>query len=285
MKPYFQNHSAGWLFLIVVICFFGMEIIQFFRQRRWRKTATRIVTPRFWVGVGVWVIFATVILHRAGHYWPGAAMEHGALVFTLGMTLLIAGADLRWWSFWALGQYFTFTVDVSPDQQVVTAGPYRVLRHPGYAGGLLAMIGMGVSYTNWIGLAGFTLTAPQTWRTPSNRNHHQRRIPHHRIPLNPGPFAWSGASLPPAPDAWSTGKRSLLAAAGEDIGRRTPAGTHAAFVADRLLAKCATARTGSHEPSRVTTMPPASRAPTSCGRLLSAVRRGRPVGVGLRVGT
>jgi protein-S-isoprenylcysteine O-methyltransferase Ste14 len=64
--------------------------------------------------------------------------------------------------FWAvrlmvLGQYFTFTVDVSPDQQVVTAGPYRVLRHPGYAGGLLAMIGIGVLYSNWVGLVGYTL--------------------------------------------------------------------------------------------------------------------------------
>jgi hypothetical protein len=47
----FQNHSAGWLFLIVVICFFGMEIVQFFRQRGWRKDATRIAPGSFWVGV------------------------------------------------------------------------------------------------------------------------------------------------------------------------------------------------------------------------------------------
>jgi isoprenylcysteine carboxyl methyltransferase (ICMT) family protein YpbQ len=39
---------------------------------------------------------------------------------------------LRGWSFAALGQYFTFTVMVSSDQPVVTAGPYRVLRHPSY---------------------------------------------------------------------------------------------------------------------------------------------------------
>ncbi|MGH2871663.1 MAG: methyltransferase family protein, partial [Solirubrobacteraceae bacterium] len=36
-------------------------------------------------------------------------------------------------------------------------GPYRALRHPGYTGGLLAMIGMGVIYANWVGLAGFVL--------------------------------------------------------------------------------------------------------------------------------
>ena len=157
MKPYFQTHSAGWLFLFVVIAFFTMEIIQFFRQRGWRQDATRIATPSFWVGVAVWSIIATVSLHRASDFAPGASMGYGSGVFTAGMALLVGGATLRWSSFWALGHYFTFTVDVSRDQRVVTAGPYRVLRHPGYAGGLLAMIGIGVVYANWIGLVGFVI--------------------------------------------------------------------------------------------------------------------------------
>ena len=84
-------------------------------------------------------------------------MGDGVTVFAAGMLLFAAGAALRWASFWALGQYFTFTVDVSADQDVVTTGPYRVVRHPGYTGGLLAMIGIGVIYANWVGLAGFVL--------------------------------------------------------------------------------------------------------------------------------
>ena len=124
MKPYFRTHSAGWLFLCVVIAFFGMEIIQLFRQRSWRRHATRIATPAFWVGVTVWTIIATVMLHRGSDLAPSASIGNGAGVFIVGM---------------------------------VTAGPYRVLRHPGYTGGLLAMIGMGVVYANRIGLAGFVL--------------------------------------------------------------------------------------------------------------------------------
>ena len=155
MKPYYQTHSAGWLFLFLVIAFFGMEIIQFFRQREWRKNATRVATPVFWVGVAVWTIVATVMLHWGARLAPKAGMGDGVTVFAVGMLLFAAGAALRWASFWALGQYFTFTVDVSADQDVVTSGPYRVLRHPGYTGGLLAMIGIGVIYANWVGLAGF----------------------------------------------------------------------------------------------------------------------------------
>jgi protein-S-isoprenylcysteine O-methyltransferase Ste14 len=157
MKPYYQTHAAGWLFLLLVIAFFGMEIIQFFRQRGWRKNATRVATPAFWIGVAVWTIVATVMLHGGSRLAPEAGMGHGVTVFAVGMLLFAAGAALRWASFWALGQYFTFTVDVSADQNVVTRGPYRALRHPGYTGGLLAMIGMGVIYANWVGLAGFVL--------------------------------------------------------------------------------------------------------------------------------
>jgi protein-S-isoprenylcysteine O-methyltransferase Ste14 len=157
MKPYFESHSEGYLFLIAVVALFGVELIQFFRQRNWRKDATRIATPAFWVGVAVWIVLATVMLHRGSRIAPGASIGNGGAVFAVGMMLLVAGLGLRWWAFWALGQYFTFTVDVSSDQRVVTVGPYRVLRHPGYAGGLLAMIGMGVVYANWVGLAGFAV--------------------------------------------------------------------------------------------------------------------------------
>jgi protein-S-isoprenylcysteine O-methyltransferase len=36
---------------------------------------------------------------------------------------------------------------------VVTDGPYRLLRHPAYAGNLLAALGFGLALTNWAGLA------------------------------------------------------------------------------------------------------------------------------------
>ena len=59
------------------------------------------------------------------------------------MAILVAGLVLRGWSFKTLGEYFTFTVMVSSDQPVITAGPYRLLRHPSYTGILLACAGAG----------------------------------------------------------------------------------------------------------------------------------------------
>ena len=101
IKPCYQTHSAGWRFLLLVIAFFGVEIIQFFRQGGWRKDAIRVATPAFWVGVVVGTVVATVMLHRGSRLAPGASMGNGALVFIVGMVLLTPSAALRRLSFWA----------------------------------------------------------------------------------------------------------------------------------------------------------------------------------------
>ncbi len=48
-----------------------------------------------------------------------------------------AGLALRHWAVACLGEHFRGTVDVRPGQPVVRTGPYRYLRHPSYAGGLI----------------------------------------------------------------------------------------------------------------------------------------------------
>jgi protein-S-isoprenylcysteine O-methyltransferase Ste14 len=57
-------------------------------------------------------------------------------IVALGLMLL--GLGLRTWGVITLGRYFTWHVTVQPDQKVIRDGPYRFLRHPGYAGGLLS---------------------------------------------------------------------------------------------------------------------------------------------------
>ena len=133
MKPYFETHAIGALYLVGVLGWYLMELVQLLLQRQWRKTAHRVgprsFWPAFWVGAAVVV----AMLFAAPKIAPGAAMGLPAVGFAVGMVMLVTGVALRLWAFHALGQYFTFSVKVSPDQPVVTAGPYRLLRHPGYA--------------------------------------------------------------------------------------------------------------------------------------------------------
>jgi len=77
-------------------------------------------------------------------------------LFAVGIVLTWTGIALRLWAFQTLGRYFTFTVMTSTDQPVVSGGPYRVLRHPSYAGALLAVIGIGFIQGSWLSVVAIT---------------------------------------------------------------------------------------------------------------------------------
>jgi protein-S-isoprenylcysteine O-methyltransferase Ste14 len=89
---------------------------------------------------------------------PGAAMIHGrAVVFGVGIVLILTGTALRSYAIHILGRYFVITVAVGPDQRVVESGPYRLIRHPSYTGALLALLGIGLALTNWASLGAIVL--------------------------------------------------------------------------------------------------------------------------------
>ena len=67
-----------------------------------------------------------------------------------GIAISLAGTALRAWSVSTLGRWFTLTIQVRPGQPVIRTGPYRCIRHPSYAGGELALLGVGLAAGNWI---------------------------------------------------------------------------------------------------------------------------------------
>ena len=73
-------------------------------------------------------------------------------MFSLGIAVWLGGILFRLVSIRILGHSFTYDVATSKDQQIVERGPYRWLRHPSYLGSLLAMIGFGMTLTNWLAM-------------------------------------------------------------------------------------------------------------------------------------
>src|SRR6478672_8739085 len=59
----------------------------------------------------------------------------------------------RSWSVWTLGRHFRRDVTIEADQRVITAGPYRWVRHPAYAGNLLTYGGLGLALGSWVSAA------------------------------------------------------------------------------------------------------------------------------------
>jgi len=151
VQPYFQaHHYAGLLLLLVTACWSAMELAHAGNKR---EGAARIGGGGRQFALWPCLVGAGVMLYLAPRYFPAADMRPAAAVFAAGLVILVGGLVLRGAAIRTLGVYFTGTVQVSADQPVVTAGPYRLLRHPSYSGLLLAFVGLGLTSVNWIGLA------------------------------------------------------------------------------------------------------------------------------------
>jgi protein-S-isoprenylcysteine O-methyltransferase Ste14 len=84
---------------------------------------------------------------NVGHVQSGTK-----ILGVLGLLLLVVGISIRWVAIYSLGEYFTGTVVIKRDHELIRTGLYKHLRHPAYAGALLAHLGLGLSFSNWISL-------------------------------------------------------------------------------------------------------------------------------------
>ena len=82
-----------------------------------------------------------------------ASIGAPALLAYIGPSVLGAGAALRLWSILTLGRLFTFAVTVQSEHRLVERGPYHLVRHPSYTGGLLGLLGAGIALDNWLSVA------------------------------------------------------------------------------------------------------------------------------------
>ena len=100
-----------------------------------------------WVGIGVGVGCAV-----AAKWVPAGLPLLPGLVQALALVLLVAGLIIRWVAIFTLGRFFTVDVAIHADHQLVERGLYRLVRHPSYTGLLLAFLGLGLSFANWLSL-------------------------------------------------------------------------------------------------------------------------------------
>jgi protein-S-isoprenylcysteine O-methyltransferase Ste14 len=92
-------------------------------------------------------------------HWAAITQGHD-VAFGLGIALVLVGVAVRWYAVISLGRFFTTRVMTRSDQTVVERGPYRLVRHPSYAGALLTVLGILLCQTNWFSLAFFVLALP-----------------------------------------------------------------------------------------------------------------------------
>src|SRR5262249_3793232 len=107
------------------------------------RGSTRLLGAAF--GLGLLALAAAPVLDAYG----GADMDLGPVVGWAGVAVMVGGLALRLGSPAGPGRYYTSTLRHAADQPVLASGPYRLVRHPGYAGLLLAWLGAGLASANW----------------------------------------------------------------------------------------------------------------------------------------
>jgi protein-S-isoprenylcysteine O-methyltransferase Ste14 len=106
---------------------------------------------------------------------PGAAALHGLgarflpssaapLAFGIGAALTAMGLSFAVWARRRLGRNWSATVTLKLEHELVTSGPYALVRHPIYTGLLLAFAGSALAQGEWRGVVATALAFVALWR-------------------------------------------------------------------------------------------------------------------------
>ncbi len=88
----------------------------------------------------------------AAYLWGVGALPIAGGWQWLGLALMLAGIAIRWSGIRTLRRFFSANVAVQSDHRLIVAGPYRWVRHPGYFGGWLMFLGLGLALANGVAL-------------------------------------------------------------------------------------------------------------------------------------
>jgi protein-S-isoprenylcysteine O-methyltransferase Ste14 len=145
--------AVRWILVVTAAIWVMLELRQSITHRPEGVKAGWGTEVLFRLIVGVGALVAGVLSGAA----QSAKIRPAAFAVWIGLVLFWGGISLRVWSFRTLGRYFTVTVQTSGDQPVITDGPYRVIRHPSYAGLLLVIVAVGLFIGNWWSLVFLTV--------------------------------------------------------------------------------------------------------------------------------
>ena len=83
------------------------------------------------------------------HWLDGRFLPPSDAIYGAGTTLLAAGLVFMVWARRRLGGNWSGWVTLKEDHELIRSGPYRFVRHPIYAGLLVALLGTAIALGRW----------------------------------------------------------------------------------------------------------------------------------------
>jgi len=146
------TNFLGWFLLAISIAYGAGGVIYLWRSRD-EEGATRTETGNrsfWWIIPGFVAIFFAPPLEFL--FLP-ALLPRNLVMELAGLVIILLGLTFRIWTRLTIGGMYSGYLRVKVGHVLVTDGPYRLVRHPGYTGFVIMALGLCIGYSSLIGLA------------------------------------------------------------------------------------------------------------------------------------
>lgn len=89
--------------------------------------------------------------------WLTSVDDSPSIFQVMGFIIFLAGIAFRLWAVKTLGKIYSHMVRKVDEHEIIDSGPYRYIRHPAYAGMILANLGIVIFFFNEVTLLVFLL--------------------------------------------------------------------------------------------------------------------------------
>ena len=153
-----RTNILGWFVLLIGIVYtVGIAIDAYDRKDEFwgaKQSGDNIQEERgdrsFWpIALG---IVAAFFLSPVEYLYFATFQLRNAWMESIDVGLVLLGSILFVWARRTLGRHYSGHVSVKKEQGLVQSGPYRIIRHPAYAGYLFMALGLALGFSSLSGL-------------------------------------------------------------------------------------------------------------------------------------
>jgi len=152
-----HSNLLGWFLLLTGIVYAAGIVIDAYvrKEEFWasKQSGENLQEERgdrsFWpIALG---IMAAFFLSPLEYLFFATFQSRIVWIEAIGVGLVILGSILFVWARRTLGEYYSGHVSVKKEQKLAQSGPYRIIRHPAYAGYLFMALGLSLGYSSLLG--------------------------------------------------------------------------------------------------------------------------------------
>jgi protein-S-isoprenylcysteine O-methyltransferase Ste14 len=164
------DYWEAWIFIgVFFVCSLAITVYLAIKdpkllERRMKggPSAEKEKTQKIIMAVAMLSFCGLIVLPAIDHRFAWSAMP--ASIVILGDALILLGYAAVLFVF-RENTYGASTIQIAEGQRVISTGPYAIVRHPMYSGGLVLLLGIPLALGSWWGLLMFIpAVAAVVWR-------------------------------------------------------------------------------------------------------------------------